>query len=123
MSKLVSGVSLPQDVPLRSANGAYFLVAQADGNLVGYTSCDFRAENAFWSSKTLGKGRAPYRLEMQRDGNLVLYDATGAATWSTGTHGAAGSGAQDYLVIQDDRNLVVYRPQCAVRWASNTHFH
>jgi hypothetical protein len=57
---------------------------------------------------------------MQLDGNLVLYDSHKTPTWSTKTHGTAGSGGSDRLVIQDDRNIVLYRQGKAVRWASNT---
>jgi hypothetical protein len=28
-----------------------------------------------------------FRLEMQDDGNLVIYDRDGLATWATGTNG------------------------------------
>ncbi len=120
MDQLLAGLSLPQGVPLRSRNGAYFLVVQGDGNLVGYTSSDFCPSNAFWSSHTQGKGLAPFQLKMQHDGNLVLYDANDKPTWSTGTHGSARSGVRDWLIIQDDRNLVLYRSGGAVRWASGS---
>jgi len=121
MAVLLPGGSLPQEVPLRSANGAYFLVVQADGNLVGYTSCHFHRTNSFWASGTQHKGVAPFRLVMQLDGNLVLYDANNNPTWSAATHGREGSGAHDRLVIQDDRNIVLYRDGHIVRWATNTH--
>src|SRR4051812_42801010 len=38
---LLVGMSLPQGVPLRSNNSAYYLVVQGDGNLVLYTSPHF----------------------------------------------------------------------------------
>lgn len=119
MDTLLAGLSLPQGVPLRSKNGAYYLVVQADGNLVGYTSSDFRPENAFWSSATQGRGEAPFQLKMQRDGNLVLYGADDKPIWASLTHGALNSGSRDRLVLQDDRNLVVYRGRDA-RWASGS---
>jgi len=123
MAHLFAGQSLPMNIPLRSPNGAYFLVLQVDGNLVGYTSCDFRKENAFWASNTAGKGAAPFRLDMQMDGNLVVYDRDSKPTWSSHTHGNKDSGQRDYLIIQDDRNVVVYRgADNNVRWASNTEF-
>lgn len=43
-------------------------------------------------------------LEMQPDGNLVLYRLPGVAAWSSRTQGNPGAGA----VFQDDGNLVVY---------------
>ena len=119
MAILLPGLSLPQGIPMCSPNGAYFLVVQDDGNLVGYTSPDFRPHNAFWSSQSQGKGVAPFRLAMQKDGNLVLYDSRDTPTWSTNTHGS-GSG-RDRLVIQDDRNIVLYRDGTTARWSSATN--
>jgi len=40
-----------------------------------------------WASGTDGKGEGPYKLKMQKDGNLVLYDANKEATWASGTDG------------------------------------
>ena len=41
---------------------------------------------AVWASNTVNKGQRPHRLEMQSDGNLVLYDANSRATWSAGSN-------------------------------------
>lgn len=41
---------------------------------------------------------------MQADGNLVVYDASWQAQWSSGTAGHPGA----WLAVQDDGNLVVY---------------
>jgi hypothetical protein len=54
---------------------------------------------------------------MQRDGNLVIYDADSRPTWSTNTHGA-GKGC--FFKVQDDGNLVVYNYHEKPIWASNT---
>jgi hypothetical protein len=43
-----------------------------------------------WSSGIYGKGTGPYRLVMQGDGNLVIYDTAGAATWATNTVDSKG---------------------------------
>ena len=77
-----------------------------------------------WSipaSGTLTLLRTPEsRLVWQGDGNLVLYTASGAATWSSNTWGAGKA-----LSFQADGNLVVYRslgtsaPSEAL-WASGT---
>lgn len=57
-----------------------------------------------------------YRLDLQEDGNLVLYRQTGGATlWSSGTAGMTVSRA----VMQDDGNLVIYGYGTPL-WASNT---
>jgi hypothetical protein len=49
---------------------------------------------------------------MQTDGNLVVYDAQGAATWSSGTAGSAGA----WLAVQDDGNVVLYSTTHAPIW-------
>lgn len=104
---------------LVAPNGAYFLVMQTDGNLVGYTSCDFKPINAFWSSKTNGKGTGPYRCVMQDDGNLVVYDTHNQALWASNT---MNKGAKPHsLVVQSDRNVVVYDGNRRPTWASNTN--
>jgi hypothetical protein len=38
-----------------------------------------------WDSGTWNKGKAPFRLVVQDDRNVVIYDADNAATWDTGT--------------------------------------
>lgn len=57
-----------------------------------------------------------YFLAMQDDGNLVLYRATGAPLWATGTHGQSIR----HAVMQGDGNLVLYNYAGQPRWASNT---
>jgi hypothetical protein len=86
-----------------------------------------------------------YRLVMQRDGNLVLYDQRRQPLWASNTQGqrvercimqrdgnlvlylrngqpvwASNTAGKpgSYLVVQDDGNMVIYRPQGV--WASNT---
>jgi len=61
-----------------------------------------------------------YRLYMQGDGNLVLYDEAQGhkALWATGTNGRAGL----HAAMQGDGNLVLYTPspQAAV-WSTKTN--
>ena len=57
-----------------------------------------------------------YRLVMQGDGNLVLYDNQSRAYWSSGT---AGRGTSN-LVMQNDGNLVVYRAGGNPTWYTQT---
>ncbi len=54
-----------------------------------------------------------YRLHMQTDGNLVLYNGAGAAIWATHRTG-------DYVVLQSDGNLVQYTYGGTAVWASGT---
>lgn len=61
-------------------------------------------------------GRPTSHLVMQSDGNLVLYDTSGQAVWYTGTHGNTGAS----LAIQNDCNLVIYSTTGRVLWTSAT---
>ena len=57
-----------------------------------------------------------YRLLMQRDGNLVVYNKSNYPVWSTQT-----GGQSSYAWFQPDGNLVLYRySDGAAIWSSNT---
>lgn len=64
---------------------------------------------------TFTNGRGGAVAAMQGDGNFVLYTAGGAALWHTYTYGRAGA----FLSLQNDGNLVVYQGTTA-RWNSGT---
>ena len=102
---------------LKASGRHLFLFMQADGNLCFYPSMEMSPYTCIWASGTHGKGRGPHHLIMQRDGNLVIYDADHRPTWSTNTH---GSGKSCYFRVQDDGNLVVYNYYDKAIWASNT---
>ncbi len=57
-----------------------------------------------------------FSLELQQDGNLVLYKM-GVALWSTNTWGKDGAVA----VMQTDGNFVLYNSAGAPLWASGTY--
>ena len=54
-------------------------------------------------------------LVMQQDGNVVLYNPSGVAIWSTNTWGEGGQ----VFIMQSDGNLVLYGDNGAL-WASQT---
>lgn len=116
--------------------GAY-VVMQNDGNVVVYSS----ANKPLWASGTLNrygfaansggqvydgyleKGwqlyspNRQYRLDMQSDGNLVLYATSSKrAIWYTRTQGNPDA----YLKFQSDGNLVVYSAANKALWASHS---
>jgi len=98
------------------------------------------------AAKTTASGR--FTLYMQEDGNLVIYDNRGGATWSSGTWGTDARIAKmtldgrlvlldatgtyerwaapftgrpgDFLALQDDGNLVVYEPAKYEVWSAGT---
>jgi hypothetical protein len=64
----------------------------------------------------------PYRLALQDDSNLVLYDdpQVGPVPWQSGTH-AYGC---DRMVMQGDGNLVLYyQGSTSACWATGTNGH
>src|SRR5487761_2407701 len=66
------------------------------------------------ATQSIRSPNGQFRLSMQGDGNLVLYDGATPA-WATGT-----SGVGNYAVMQGDGNLVLYSAANSALWASNT---
>jgi len=58
-----------------------------------------------------------FRLLMQTDGNLVLYDGSWVL-WHSGTYNV---GPVLGVTMQTDGNLVIYSPSLTPLWHSNTH--
>lgn len=124
--RMKPGQTLARDKPIFSANGRYSLVFQSNGNLVLYKHLAPRRRAVRGGSISIPGRRLPLwdagtydrRAEvciMQRDGNLVIYDADAMPVWSSGSEGRAGS----FLIVQDDGNAVVYEGRAA-RWATRT---
>jgi len=100
-SFMIKGDVLPQCSAIKSPDGNIMLVMQSDGNLVTYYT---KTNAAIWSSKTNGKGIAPYKFTYQTDGNLVIYDKNYYPIWSSGTYGQSS----DVLQLQENGLLVLY---------------
>lgn len=64
----------------------------------------------------LMSGNNKYSLIMQKDGNLVLYDARRHPLWLSNTQGQR----VEKCVMQRDGNLVLYLRNGQPAWASNT---
>ena len=111
-SKPASGDTLPgggrltSGQKLRSSDGTSEAVMQTDGNFVVLTRGTPR-----WATGTSGAGN---RLEMQSDGNAVVYTSTGASRWATNSSGNPGA----RMVMQNDGNLVIYSRDGRAIWAS-----
>ncbi|GAB2622627.1 hypothetical protein Aab01nite_26600 [Paractinoplanes abujensis] len=109
-SLLTGGERLNPGQSLISPNGQFRLTMQGDGALK-----EVRAGvEPVWQAVNL-RMAAGSTLEMQGDGNLVVYGPGHVALWSTGTAGRNGS----VLRLQDDGNLVVYAPGNVAVWATN----
>lgn len=114
-SEMFSDSSIPDEFALVSKSRQYAAVVQSDGNLVLYK---YPENKALWSSKTYGKGAAPFTLRLQNDGNLVLYDGRKIATWSSGT---MGKGKPPYkLIMQDDGDLLLRDGNNQLFWGTWT---
>jgi hypothetical protein len=76
---------------------------------------------ALLTNQTLVSPNGIYELNMQSDGNLVLYYYTGhggwRAYWGTGTGGKGPS----FVDMQGDGNLVVYKNTGGYTWDSGTY--
>lgn len=57
-----------------------------------------------------------YTLDMQTDGNLVVY-GNGCVIWASNT---AGTGSHNHLIMQGDGNLVIYTSAGKPVWSSKT---
>ncbi len=120
---LKAGESLSGDKKLFSANGKYMLRMQAeDGHL-----CVYHANNGQQGGFVWGSGQHGFsgsRLDMQTDGNLVVYDGAGAAKWNTETHPYFDAKFRNTankpvkLVLEDDGSLKLYTASDAVMWSS-----
>ncbi|MQL95507.1 hypothetical protein Taro_028186 [Colocasia esculenta] len=97
---LLDGQSLTQ--------GFFVLTMQGDCNLVLYYG-----RRPVWASQTYGWGPG-CRATMQRDGNFVVYTATGRLLWASGTQRGLGNYV---LVLKPDGNVVIYGGSV---WATGT---
>ena len=97
-SELRAGQRLyPERSEFRSPGGRAHMHYQGDGNLVIYHD-----GKPVWASQTAGT--EPGYVEMQHDGNFVMYDGDGNPIRHTNTAGHPGAMIQ----LQDDGNFVMY---------------
>lgn len=67
-----------------------------------------------WSAPVVNLGTGPWRMTLQTDGNLVVYDSNNLAIWHTQSQGRGVSPRR--LVMQSDGNLVIYDAQGRATW-------
>lgn len=103
---LPAGTSLRTGESIVSTGGGYRFVLQHDGNLVLYAL----PTQPLWATMTFQPDGA--HLDMQSDGNLVLYSST-QAVWNSGTYGNPGAS----FAVQPDGNIVVYTAGGKAIWA------
>eukprot|EP00775_Hariotina_reticulata_P009626 gene9626-9786_t len=80
----------------------------------------FQNDAPIWTSNTQGRSMArPFRLIMQRDGNLIALDTAGAQVWATNTAGQ-GTGPGYKVSVLNNGNVVLYDALNVPLWATNT---
>jgi hypothetical protein len=109
-----------------SDNGKYILKLQAsDGNLCVYKYANNKQGSFVWGSMKYGFKNA--RLDMQTDGNLVVYDAENKPRWSSKTHYVHDEKYRDpnnkpvKLVLENNGILKLYTKSGEVVWSSKNH--
>ena len=86
------------------------------GDDVSATCGTLTANQQLNSGQSLASCNGDYSLDMQGDGNLVLYQG-GTALWSSGTAGSAATRA----VLQGDGNFVLYSSAGTAVWSTKTN--
>lgn len=94
-TKMTAGQSLKPSEVIKVRD--YELTYQGDNNLVLYKN-----GTALWSSGTADNN--PGSVQMQGDGNLVIYNGNGRPVWSSGTAEYEGG----FLGVHTDGRLVMY---------------
>ena len=104
-----------------SGSGADKLSIKDSGALYMNSSTN---SHILWNSEAIYPGQSlgtdylgDYRLTLQLDGNLVLYNSKGNALWNTGTYGSNPS----VLILQSNGDLVLYGFNGKVLWSSNSY--
>ncbi|GEM_PF-254391 len=110
-STVYDGTTLQAGDYLQSANGAYTLLMQGDGNLVQYAS----SGQALWATGTSGNSSA--HAVLQADGDLVVYGPSGQALWQSGTSGYPGD-AGDHLNVGNLGVVALYTSGGTPLWAA-----
>jgi hypothetical protein len=120
---LEAGETLNAGEYLMSPNGAYILALQAeDGNLCVYKFANGQQGAFVWGSMKYGFSNA--RLDLQTDGNLVVYDGDNKSQWSSETHPHFNSKFKNpankpvKMLLDNDGVLRLYAANGAVVWSS-----
>jgi len=112
------GAQLREGQYLQSRNGQYWLVMQADCNLVLYRGPpgDWSRATAVWGSGTNGRNRGGFgtylgscTTTVEQDGNVVIYLANvfnpASAVWAAGVRGLG----QYHIAVEDDGRWALYQ--------------
>ena len=103
---------------LMSADNRFVFIFQDDGNIVEYGPPDY---TVLWSTGVMApSGTTPTELILGDDGNLVAYDSSGKAYWSSKTSGSDAN----QLLVQNDGNTVLYNTsKSTAPWSTGQSGH
>jgi len=103
---------------IESPSGEYRLKYQTNGNLVLVKLIE-TGEYGMWSTETYGT--EPSLVNMQNDGNLVVYTGSPWTGWNVEWSSKSGSSANtgSSLVLEDSGRLSIQRPDGIVIWSVN----
>lgn len=80
-----------------------------------YAGDTLRQDERLSRDQSLTSNNGCFRLIMQNDGNLVLYNKADTPLWATGTTGKE----VNFAIMQADGNFVLYGPDGHPVWAAN----
>lgn len=112
-TSLNAGESLSVNGKLYSANGAYYLIMQNDGNLCVYKT---QGNSFVWCS--MAHGFAGGKVIMQDDGNLCVYDKNNGFKWGSYQVKNYPLTAGCKLILKDNGKLNILNASGKVVWAN-----
>ncbi|MBK7099216.1 MAG: hypothetical protein IPH58_13840 [Sphingobacteriales bacterium] len=113
---LNAGGSLNAGAQLKSANGAFILKIQDDGNLCVYPMTNGQQSiMPKWCSNASGFKNA--KLQLKVDGNLVVVDGSNTIKWQSNTNKDANNKPVK-LVLENDGRLVLYSGTGKAVWTN-----
>ena len=104
--------------PNQGTEGRHWVKLQDDGNLVHYSNEGW-SDPVNWASNTHGRGTGPYRLVMESNNKLVLYDSTNADLWSSTTYGGKAGGLAK---IDNSGNFATYDGDGTQLWKADNKY-
>ncbi|KAF9284465.1 hypothetical protein BGZ74_001717 [Mortierella antarctica] len=117
------GLSLSQCTAVRAPSDPdFFYAMQSDGNFVGYNSKTGKAVSSTGSAGLGTKG--DYNILFQEDGNFVIYDVMGKATWSSGTFFGADNTFRLYSAfwLFNDGHFFIQDSASITMWGTGTYY-
>lgn len=113
---LAAGETLKAGEKLVSANNAFMLIMQTDGNFCVYKYENGKQGGFVWCSMKYGFANG--KLVMQTDGNLCVYDGANAFKWGAYQAKKYDMGSNYKLVLTDQGKLNIVNASGAVLWTN-----